>query len=1152
MFKNIFAEIIQNNTQLVHVHPIIPDSYSFFIAQISKISNRLLFVVKDDTQLEVIAKQIEFFNENKKVIIFPSWECSPYDKISPNISNLAKRIEALVTMISLKENFIVLTSIDSLVQKLIPMDFLKQHIVNLKIGDIFGREEILSILSVLGYRRVEVASEPGDFAVRGDIIDIVANMNAWRINFLGNQVEQIRIFDPFTQISSSKIESLQLLPSGEVILNETTIANFCTKFKEHLENFANDHPLYQAIHEGRRYPGMEHFLPFFYKTLNNIFDYIKPDFIVCEHSLWFDIETSQTEINEYYQARKTNLTHRFQDEVLYYPIDPQSLWLTSVEIKKIINENKLIMLHEFSINLQNDIEMNLKKGENFDFLAKNKQISAFDLFKKYRENNKRKTIILCNSEGSLNRIKTILDNYNIHWYVLKNFADYKNITGKTVGLAILAMNHGYSFDDFAIVTEQDLLGEKIIRKKSTKSIEHLVEELNNLQIGEYVVHKQHGIGLFSGLENIKAAGIEHDCIKILYDANDILYIPVENLDLLTRYGSSDEEVKLDKLGGISWENRKNKLRAKLKEIAKELINTAALRSNREGEYLEPATDKYEEFCKKFPYIETEDQHNSINDVITDLSSGTPMDRLICGDVGFGKTEVAMRAAFIATHPKNNAKQQVAIVVPTTLLARQHYHAFVKRFDGLSIKIRQLSRLIKSSEASKIKEEIKNGEVDIIIGTHSLLAKNVEFKNLGLLIIDEEQRFGVAQKEKLKIGKENIHILTLSATPIPRTLQMSLTGVRDLSIIATPPIDRQVIKTYIMNYDSVIIREAILREFYRGGQIFFVCPRIGDLEEILPKLRELVPEIKIVVAHGKMSPAALEEIMSDFYNKKFQLLLSTSIVESGIDIAEANTMIIYRADKFGLSALYQLRGRVGRSNIKAFAYLLLPNKKLSKLAMSRLEVMQTLDTLGAGFTVATHDMDIRGFGNLVGDQQSGHIKEVGLELYQEMLQEAISSLKNSLVDEEKIEDDYSPQINLGITVILPDDYIADLHLRLSLYRKLASFNNIEQVDFFAVELIDRFGKYPEEVSNLLEIIKLKIKSKQLNIEKIEAGPKAITLAFKNNHPKYPEQTFNFVEKNQAFVKIRADHKLLINKEFITIQEKIKFITELLNKLSDITN
>ncbi len=1142
---SIFSKISKKNK--ADIYPALQDSYAYILSQLSNYSPKIMFISNDDDRLEQLAKQLEFFAPGKKVIILPDWDCMPYDRISPNINNLAQRINALSELSSLKEeNVILLTSLPAFVQRLPPKSYDVSR--DIKIGDVIDREEFIKFLLQLSFRRVEVASEPGDFAIRGDIIDIVSSDDdGWRLDFFGKKLEKIRLFDPATQISDGFIDKIHLLPSSEVVLNSESILNFCQNFQKNFGTDSTDHPLYEAIEGGRKYPGMEHYLPLFYDHLSDVFDYFSPSNIICDHHFHENLDRYLNSINDHYEARKELLVNRFPDEVIYYPLPPKSLWMDHEEIDAKIIKFNFINLHNFSIDTADGIDLDIKKTDDFNLASQNKQISAFDLFKKYREEHKKRVIVTCNSEGSLQRIQNMLENYNIHSYRLNSFDDYKNISGKTVGITMLSIDRGFSTSEFAIVTEQDLLGERIVRKKTAKSMENLMQEINNLQIGEYVVHQEHGIGLFDGLETIEVMDIEHDCIKLLYEGNDVLYIPVENLDLLTRYGGSEDHIRLDKLGGVSWKHRKAKLKDKLKEIAAELIKTAALRSSKEAEVLQPISEAYQEFCMRFPYVETDDQMNSISDVLEDLSSGKPMDRLVCGDVGFGKTEIAMRAAFIATHPDQNIKKQVAIIVPTTLLCRQHYHSFFKRFSGFPVKVKQLSRLVNSKEIKKTKEGLKDGSVDIIIGTHALLAKDVEFKNLGLLIVDEEQRFGVIQKEKLKKIQNNTHILTLSATPIPRTLQMSLTGVRDLSIIATPPVDRQVVKTYIMPYDSVVIREAILREFYRGGQVFFVCPRISDIKDILPKLTELVPEIKIVVAHGKMTPKALEEIMTDFYNKKFHLLLSTSIVESGIDIAEANTMIIHRADKFGLSALYQLRGRVGRSNVKAFSYLLLPNKKLKKLAMTRLDVMQTLDTLGAGFTVASHDMDIRGFGNLVGDEQSGHIKEVGLELYQQMLQEAIFAIKNP-DSKNEIEEDYSPQINLGLPVLLPDDYIADLNLRLSLYRNLAALKTSDEVEQFAVELVDRFGKYPIEVEYLLAVIKLKIKAKKINVDKIDSGPKAITFAFRDHKCLHPEKMMDFVSKNQMLLKIRPDHKLLISKSFTDVGLKIKFIGELLDKLN----
>jgi transcription-repair coupling factor (superfamily II helicase) len=1135
---------------ITNIYPVNIDNYAYVISNISTHNKTILFIANDELELDLIEAQINFFAPHLKITKFIGWDCNIYDKVSPNISNMVNKINALYHLINCSSE-VVLTHVSAIMQKLPPRKLLENIKKTLSVNDIIKRDELLNILLELGFRRVEVATDLGDFAVRGDIIDIVSLAeNGWRVDFIGNKVENIRIFDTLTQLSiSKKLEKIDLMASNEVILNDATIKNFCQNFIKAFGHKAIEHPLYQAIETGRKYPGMEHYLSLFYEYLDNIFDYFIPEIILCDHNFDQAIENYENKIIDGYKTRDNLLHNRFQDEVIYYPVKPESMWLSKLDIKNQLLKYKVIYSHNFNCDIAQALDLGIKLTDNFYLMSQSKNISSFDSFRKYRDNIKSKIIIACNTEGSLQHIQKILENYNIHSFRLNDFNDYKKIKSKNIGLAVFPSSRGYKIDDFAIISEQDLLGERIVRKKATKKLEHLLAEINNLQIGEYVVHQQHGIGIFIGLETLTVSNLQHDFLKLEYEDGDFLYLPVENVDLLSRYGSNEVEAKLDKLGSASWKNRKEKLKEKLKEIAAQLIKTAAARASKHANSIVVKQDLYEEFCLKFPYLETEDQINAIKDVEQDLSSSVPMDRLICGDVGFGKTEVAMRAAFITLNPENNTKQQVAIIVPTTLLARQHYHAFVKRFNGFDVQIRQISRLVSSKERKLTKLGLEDGSIDIVIGTHALFTKDITFKNLGLLVIDEEQRFGVLQKEKLKQLQDNVHILTLSATPIPRTLQMSLTGVKELSIIASPPVDRQVVKTYIMNYNSAIIRETILREFNRGGQIFFVCPRISDINELLPKLSTLVPEIKIVVAHGQMSPAALEEIMSDFYNKKFHLLLSTSIVESGIDIAEANTIFIHRADKFGLSALYQLRGRVGRSNIKAFAYLFLPNKKISKTSMAKLEVMQTLDSLGAGFTVASHDMDIRGFGNLVGDEQSGHIREVGLELYQEMLQEAIANLKREdHKDSDYLNEEYSPQINIDLPITLPSSYVEDLSLRLSLYRNLASFRTIKEIDDFAVEMIDRFGMFPIEVEYLLSILKLKIKAKQINVDKIDAGSKAITFSFKDNRSSNPEKLLQFIQSNLSYMKIRADSKVLIKKTFNDATHKLSFINELLDKIT----
>lgn len=1133
----------------INIFPISADNYSLVLAELSKEYKKILFVANSDDNLEIIAKQISFFNADATIITIPSWDCSPYNKTSPNINNVTQRIQALNHLDCKSQEKIVLISVETLIQLLPP----KQAIAGVKItvGEKCNYEEIINLLVSLSFRRYEVASEPGDFAVRGDIIDVVTKPDeGWRINFFGSCVETIKIFDPSTQISSKSINSVEIFPSSEIILSDSTIEEFKKNFIKYFGVSSTTHPIYQAIEQGHKYAGFEHYLPLFYPKLLSIFDYFDPELAVFEDGYAHQLSKFRKEIEENYDDRKNSITQKFQDEVVYFPISPELLWLDLDDVEKKLENIKKIRCYSFNLDNENGQELNIKKIDDFDLIARTKKISAFDILKDYHAKSRSKIIICCISENSMERIRSILESYNFHIFKINNASEIKDLSVKAIGLTKMPINHGYSFDNITFISEQDLLGEKIIRKKSKKNIDNLLDELNNIQIGEYVVHQKHGIGLFSGLEVINVGNCKHDCLKIIYDGGDVLYLPVENLDLLTRYGSGEESIRLDKLGGVGWKTRKAKLKEKLKEIAEKLIKTAALRASKKGEVFIPNQNFYSEFCARFRYVETDDQLNSIRDVEEDLAAGKPMDRLICGDVGFGKTEVAMRAAFSLVLPENSAKQQVAVIVPTTLLAKQHYQAFYKRFAGFDVVVRQLSRLVSAREAKETRAGLKDGSVDIVIGTHALLSKNIEFSNLGMIIIDEEHRFGVDQKEKLKQVKENIHILSLSATPIPRTLQMSLTGVRDLSIIATPPVDRHAVKTFIMSYDSVVIREAILREYQRGGQIYYVCPRISDITEILPKLKELVPEVKIVIAHGQMSAKDLEEVTNNFYNKKYDLLLCTPIIESGIDIAEANTIFIHRSDMFGLAALYQLRGRVGRSNIKAFAYLLLPNNKLSKYAMSRLEIMQTLDNLGAGFTVASHDMDIRGFGNLVGDEQSGHIKDVGLELYQQMLHEAIQNLQNTNKEEKlnELDEEFSPQINLNLPVMIPEEYIDELSLRLSIYRHIASLKNNEEIDSYAIELEDRFGKIPTELRWLLETIKLKILAKAMNIEKIDVGEKAMTITYRENKCLNPEKLLSLIEKNQSYLKIRPDQKLLISKSFSDGTDRIKFIANILELLA----
>jgi transcription-repair coupling factor (superfamily II helicase) len=706
---------------------------------------------------------------------------------------------------------------------------------------------------------------------------------------------------------------------------------------------------------------------------------------------------------------------------------------------------------------------------------------------------------------------------------------------------------GFRLGDTLFLTEQDILGERIARAtQRRRRAENFLTEISDLHEKDLVVHVDHGVGRYEGLETLEVGGAPHDFLKVIYQGDDKLFVPVENIEVLSRFGSESEGVELDRLGGVNWQARKARVKERIKEMADALIKVAAARALKTAEAMERPEGLYDEFCARFPFPETDDQLRAIEDTLGDLSAGKPMDRLVCGDVGFGKTEVALRAAFLAVM----SGKQVAVVVPTTLLARQHYRTFRDRFAGLPVRIAQLSRLVGTKDANEAKEDLAKGRVEIVVGTHALLSKAIRFKDLGLLIVDEEQHFGVKQKERLKALREDVHVLTLTATPIPRTLQLAMSGVKEMSLIATPPVDRLAVRTFVLPYDPVIVREAILREHYRGGQAFYVCPRVADLAELQERLAKLVPEVKVAVAHGQMPPTQLEAVMTDFYDRKYDILLSTNIVESGLDIPTANTMVIHRADMFGLAQLYQLRGRIGRSKQRGYAYLTLPpGRLLSAAAEKRLQVMQTLDTLGAGFQLASHDLDIRGAGNLLGEEQSGHIREVGIELYQQMLEEAVATARAGDSAQQKAEaETFTPQINIGMPVLIPESYVADLNLRLGLYRRLSTLVDRAEIDAFAAELVDRFGPLPAEVDNLLQIMTIKRLCREAGVERLDAGPKGATVAFHNNAFANPAGLISFIQKQAGEVKLRPDHTLVYRRAWASEESRVKGVRLMLDELA----
>ncbi|MEC8098662.1 MAG: transcription-repair coupling factor, partial [Pseudomonadota bacterium] len=796
----------------------------------------------------------------------------------------------------------------------------------------------------------------------------------------------------------------------------------------------------------------EHWLPLFYDKLDSAFDHFGECVYFTDPQTGNAYQERSEQISDYYTAREEAMHDKSGQGGTIKPLPPEHLYLSDEVWQTTLDRITWVTLDGYARPDAQNEDFGARTGKNFAAERGMVGVNVFDSFIAHLsalQNNNKKVLLVCWSTGARDRMTTVLEEHGARDIrQVANWADVAALPTGVCAIADFGLDEGFETDTLAVVSEQDILGDRMVRRQRRKRADNFLTEAASLSVGDHVVHVEHGIGRFEGLQTIDVDGAPHDCLKLVYHADARLFLPVENIELLSRFGGDDMSVTLDKIGGGAWQMRKAKLKEKLNIIAEELIKTAAARAMREGEKLFVGDNLYEEFCARFAFEETEDQLSAIEAVVDDLASGKPMDRLVCGDVGFGKTEVALRAAFIAAI----SGKQVAIIAPTTLLARQHMQTFTARFKDLPVVVRELSRLVSAKDAAQTRAGLADGEVDIIIGTHALLSKNISFKRLGLVVVDEEQHFGVAHKERLKNLRNEVHVLTLTATPIPRTLQMAMTGVRDLSIIATPPVDRLAVRTYVSPFDAVSLREALLREKYRAGQSFIIVPRISDITEITDFLSEDVPEISFIAAHGQMSGSDLEDRMTAFYQGTYDILVSTSIIESGLDIPSVNTIIIHRADRFGLAQLYQMRGRVGRSKTRAYAYLTYnENNGLTESAEKRLKVMQSLDSLGAGFNLASYDLDLRGAGNLVGEEQSGHIKEVGFELYQTMLEEAVANQQGVETDRS-----WSPQINAGISVMIPEAYVPDLDLRMGLYRRLANLEDRRAIDAFAVELVDRFG------------------------------------------------------------------------------------------------
>ncbi|MEM1385818.1 MAG: transcription-repair coupling factor, partial [Pseudomonadota bacterium] len=1064
-------------------------------------------------------------------------DCLPYDRVSPNPEISAAR---MATLAALAEGWdrpaLVLSTLNAAQQKVPTRAVVAAASFRASVGERIDIDALTSWLGRMGFNRASTVVEPGDCAVRGGIIDIFppGHSAPIRLDFFGDVLDGARRFDPESQRTMEKITAVDLAPASEVILDEATATRFRQRYRALFGAARLDDPLYAAVSERRKHQGMEHWAALFYEGMETLFDYLPSAPISLDAQIEEALAARLDLVQDHYQARVETVEGAGRGEAPYKPAPPDLLYLDQDGWDAALSGRAI---RRFSPHQQplgpGIIDAGGRRGRSFAPERQQEGVNLFDALVTHLRARRAEgpVVIASYSDGARERLSQLLADHGMpDTRPVTRWAELK----PGVSLIVWALEEGFHAPGVTVISEQDVLGDRLIRRaRRGRRADNFLTETEALTPGDLVVHLDHGIGRYLGLETVTAAGAPHECLLLEYHGSAKLYLPVENIELLSRYGHETGE--LDRLGGGAWQAKKAKIKERVRDMADKLIRVAAERALKKAEVLEPQPGSYAQFCTRFPYEETDDQLRSIEDVLGDLVAGRPMDRLICGDVGFGKTEIALRAAFVAAA----SGMQVAVIAPTTLLARQHAREFTDRFQGTGLRVRQLSRFIGAKEAAETRKGLADGEIPIVVGTHALLGKQIKFCNLGLLIIDEEQHFGVAHKERLKQLRSDVHVLTMTATPIPRTLQLAMSGVRELSVIATPPVDRLAVRTYVAPFDTVTVREALLREHYRGGQSFLVVPRIADLPDMEAFLAEQVPEVRFLVAHGQLAAGDLDQRMNAFYDGKYDVLLATTIVESGLDIPRANTLIVHRADMFGLAQLYQIRGRVGRSKLRAYAYLTTePRKPLTPQAERRLKVLGSLDTLGAGFTLASHDLDIRGAGNLLGEEQSGHVREVGFQLYQDMLEEAIAKIRAGEVDAViEAEESWTPQINLGVPVLIPEDYVTDLDVRLGLYRRLSGLSSRAEMDGFAAELHDRFGKPPGEVETLLRVVRVKSLCRQAGIAKLEAGPKGAVIQFYKDRFEDPVGLVGFLQDQRGLAKVK-DNRLIVRRDWGSEDARVK--------------
>lgn len=1152
----------------------IPDDYiPFELAAQARANpeNVYFHICRGDGKMQSLQDIFRFLLPGWTILTFPSWDCLPYDRLSPKKDIMGARLETLIRLANCPdtEPVLILTTAHGLIGRVPPRSIIAPLTASYEIGQSFDFDGFNAYVTRAGYSRTGTVREPGEYSIRGDIIDIfpAASNTPYRIDIFGDQIENMRFFDPLSQRTDAQTKTLILNPTSEVLLTPDTIRSFRSRYRGQFGAGADTDPIYTAISQNRPFAGMEHWMAFFYDSLESIFDYIppRPLFFSYDFQGISGLNDRFSLISDYFNARLDGLKTRGLGP-LYRPLPPSDMYLFLNDLEQAITkhlDNHGGEITAFSPFWETDLKSNIitVQKTSMDPLGGDNLASIFDgLSNRLDEYHAKNTTVLMTflGTGSRMRVLSALEERGFSVRSVLSYDDFARhiqhttIPPKTVFFALIPVDSGFESPDFVLLTEQDILGPRTKQRNAPKRrSDLLIAEVSALSLGDLIVHDIHGIGRYEGLQMVDVTGIRHDCLCVVYEGGDRLFVPVENLDLISRYGGESSAATLDKMGSVSFQNRKARLKKRLEEMAESLIAAAAARALERAPVITHDTGLYDEFCARFPYIETDDQLRAIDDLTNDLQAGNPMDRLICGDVGFGKTEVALRAAFLMAA----SGKQVAIIAPTTLLSRQHFQTFQKRFDGFGMPVAQLSRFVPTHLAKKTKEDLKAGNIAIVIGTHALLSSDIGFHDLGLVIVDEEQHFGVKQKERLKSLGKSAHLLTLTATPIPRTLQMALSGVRAMSLIATPPIDRLAVHSFILPYDGVVIKEAIMREYNRGGQMFYVCPHIEDINTVRGQLRELVPNLRIAEATGQMPPSLLDKVMTDFCDGHFDILLATNIIESGLDITNAGTIFVHRADRFGLAQLYQLKGRVGRSKNRGYAYFTIPDGAVLKGdAEKRLKVMQTLDTLGAGFSLASHDMDIRGAGNLLGGEQSGHVREVGIELYQQMLEDAVSAARRRTdnTPSDVPTEPFSPQLNLGLSILIPESYVADLNVRLNLYRRLSTLKNESELSDIQDEMVDRFGPLPEEAVNLLTVMTLKILCRKAHITKIDGGDRGLIITFHGNDFPAPDRLLSWIQTKKGIIRIRPDHKMTVLGTFNTPAQKVSMAHKITAELGGLVS